>query len=102
MQAIRDTIRKHTGVEPPPLPPRPRIKSYGELTLTQQGTLLSQLGNLVAGPGIYSDTPKPMEEYNQWSAPTSTPNVVVDQKKHSRFSLSQAIALVCIDPLIHQ
>ncbi len=66
LQAIRELIEKHIGYDLPPVPPRPRIEAYGEVTLSQQGTLLSQLGNLVVGPGIYSETPKPMEEYGQW------------------------------------
>ncbi len=66
MQAIRDMIQKHTGVELPAVPPRPQFVAYGQVALTQQGTLLSQLGNLVTGPGIYSAVPKPMEEYGQW------------------------------------
>ncbi len=67
MQAIRSLIQNHTGRTLPPVPPRPRILAYGEVVLRQQGTLLSQLDTL-AGPGIYSETPKPMEEYNQWYA----------------------------------
>ncbi|BDA51062.1 probable beta-galactosidase [Coccomyxa sp. Obi] len=63
---IRELIEKHIGYDLPPVPPRPRIEAYGEVTLSQQATLLSQLGNLVIGPGIYSETPEPMEEYGQW------------------------------------
>ncbi|CAL8466181.1 g5717 [Coccomyxa elongata] len=65
-EAIRSLIRNHTGQTLPPVPPRPRILAYGEVVLSQQDTLLSQLDTL-AGPGIYSETPKPMEEYNQWN-----------------------------------
>ena len=67
LQAIRELIQTHIGYNlSDAVPPPPRIAAYGEVTLSQQGTLLSQLGNLVDGIGIYSETPKPMEEYSQW------------------------------------
>ena len=66
LQGIREFIQNYTGQKLPAMLPRPRIAAYGEVLLSQQGTLLSQLGNLVDGIGIYSETPKPMEEYGQW------------------------------------
>ena len=58
-------IESYTNVTPPAAPPAPRIVAYGNVALTQQGTLLSQIQHLTTGPGIYSDSPLPMEEYGQ-------------------------------------
>lgn len=96
-QGIRELIEKHTGQTLPPVPPRPRIEAYGEVALTQQDTLLSQLGNLVEGAGIYSETPKPMEEYNQWYCPPSTSFSLVHERTtmHSLTRTLTVTADVC-------
>ena len=65
LQLIRATIQAFTNVTPPDAPPPPRIEAYGEVALTQQGSLLGQVAALVPGVGIYSKTPLPMEEYGQ-------------------------------------
>ena len=65
LQLIRATIQAFTNVTPPDAPPPPRIEAYGDVALNQQGSLLSQVPNLVVGAGIYSKTPLPMEEYGQ-------------------------------------
>ena len=64
-QLIRAVIQAATNVTPPDAPPPPQIEAYGDVALTQQGSLLSQVPKLVAGAGIYSKTPLPMEEYGQ-------------------------------------
>ena len=64
LQLIRDTVSAHTGVQPPPALPRPAIKAYGQVALTQQLPLLTQLTSL--SRGIASETPRIMEEYGQW------------------------------------
>ena len=65
VQLIRATIQAFTNVTPPEGPPPPRIEAYGDVALSQQGSLLSQIPKLVVGTGIYSKTPLPMEEYGQ-------------------------------------
>ena len=65
MQLIRDLIEKHTGVEPPELPPPPVTEDYGTVDLAESATLLDQLHELFPGDGIASDKPDVMEEYGQ-------------------------------------
>ena len=66
MQLVRETIVKLTGTEPPPLPPAPRVTSYGEVAMESIAPLFAHLGELYPGDGIYSRLPEIMEEYGQF------------------------------------
>lgn len=55
----------HTNQTLPDPPPQPTIVAYGDVALTQQGTLLDHVKDLYIGKGIYSQTPQPMEDYGQ-------------------------------------
>lgn len=65
MQGIRKAIVAHTNWTLPDPPPPPRIQAYGDVALTQQGTLLDHIPDLAPGMGSYSQVPLPMEEYGQ-------------------------------------
>jgi hypothetical protein len=56
---------EHTGVEPPPMLARPKIKAYGDVGLYENATLSSQIRHLYPGDGITSLRPLIMEEYGQ-------------------------------------
>jgi len=65
MQGIRAAIVAHTNVTLPDPPPRPRIVAYGDVALSQQGTLLNHISDVFIGKGIYSQVPMPMEDYGE-------------------------------------
>lgn len=50
-------------MRPPAPPPRPRIKAFGRVGLSQRATLLGQLPRLYPGDGVVSELPAIMEEY---------------------------------------
>ncbi len=68
MQGIRAAIIAHNNATLPDPPPRPRIVAYGNVALTQQGTLLDHIPELFPGKGIYSQVPQPMEDYGEGCA----------------------------------
>ena len=65
MQGIRAAIVAHNNATLPDPPPRPRIVAYGDVALTQQGTLLDHINDVFIGKGIYSQVPMPMEDYGE-------------------------------------
>ena len=67
-QGIRNAIIAHNNATLPDPPPAPRIVAYGNVALTQQGTLLDHIAELFPGKGIYSQVPQPMEDYGEGCA----------------------------------
>eukprot|EP00887_Chlorella_sp_A99_P001001 scaffold5.g1001.t1 len=63
--ALRELIANHTGVAPPPVPPRPAIRAYGPVALNSSAALFDALPALWSGEGILDEAPQPMEEYGQ-------------------------------------
>lgn len=65
MQMIRAAIQEHTGVEPPPREPPPRIAAYGTVNLTHTAPLLGNVQRLAGGRAVNAQQPDIMEEYGQ-------------------------------------
>jgi hypothetical protein len=65
LQMIRAAIQEHTGVEPPPRQPPPRIAAYGTVNLTQSAPLLANVQRLAGGMAVNAECPDIMEEYGQ-------------------------------------
>lgn len=65
LQMIRAAIAEHTGVEPSPRQPPPRIAAYGAVTLTESALLLDNLDGLASGAAVDTEEPDIMEEYGQ-------------------------------------
>lgn len=63
LQAIREVIAQHTGITPPPIPPRPRIHAYGEVHLDRKAALFDVLPQL--SEPVDTVRPDVMEEYAQ-------------------------------------
>ncbi|KAL6780686.1 hypothetical protein ACKKBF_B12155 [Auxenochlorella protothecoides x Auxenochlorella symbiontica] len=63
--AIREVIAQHTGITPPPIPPRPRIHAYGEVHLDRKAALFDVLPQL--SEPVDTVRPDVMEEYAQRS-----------------------------------
>ncbi|KAK9836149.1 hypothetical protein WJX81_004982 [Elliptochloris bilobata] len=100
--AIRNTIKAHTGQVLPTPPPPPHIKAFGRLALGQRATLLSQLPRLYPGDGIVSEQPLVMEEYGQPSGfivyRTAVPVEAMAQNSEMTFSGSvNDVATVLMD-----
>jgi hypothetical protein len=64
-QMIRAAIQEHTGVEPPPRPPPPRVAAYGTINFTQTAPLLANMQRLAGGAAVNAEWPDIMEEYGQ-------------------------------------
>lgn len=60
---MREELCKHRGIEPPTLPPRPVTQSIGKVSLTQTGSLLSNLKNISSH--FKDHIPHYMEHYGQ-------------------------------------
>ena len=75
MQGIRNAIIAHNNATLPDPPAPPRVVAYGNVALTQQGTLLDHIRDLFPGKGIYSQVPQPMEDYGEGCAWLPCPNM---------------------------
>ena len=64
-QMIRAAIQEHTGAEPPPRQPPPRIAAYGTVNFTQSAPLLDNVQRLAGGAAVNAEWPDIMEEYGQ-------------------------------------
>ncbi|KAK9816677.1 hypothetical protein WJX72_003581 [[Myrmecia] bisecta] len=64
-EMIRGAIEEHTGVEPPPRLPPPRIAGLGTVSLQDSASLLAALPTLYAGDGICGTHPINMEDLGQ-------------------------------------
>ena len=61
--AVRDVIKKHTGVEPPEVPANREKKAYGKIILDEYCGFFDSLGML--SEPVHSNVPKCMESYGQ-------------------------------------
>jgi beta-galactosidase len=61
---VKDVIAEFTGIKPAPTPPRPVLRSYGDVAMTAVASLL-QDAHALAGPPLLMQFPKTMEEMGQ-------------------------------------
>lgn len=64
-QILRDTIQRHTVVEPPAPQPPPRIAAMGAVRLPASAPLLGAVAALAGTAATKARYPDIMEEYGQ-------------------------------------